>query len=278
MSVAQAIVLAIIQGLTEFLPISSSGHLVLGSWLFNWPDQGLVYDAAVHLGTLLAVVIYFRRTWATIIGGFFNGGKVLFLEEGEEGATMPARRVVWLVALATVPVAISGYFLEDLLADTLRNPETVAISLLVTAGLLTAAELIGRRNRRLATTTEKDSALVGLFQAVAVLPGVSRSGSTMAGGMIGNMTRDAAARFSFLLAVPAIGGAAVFLLAEVILNEGFSGHPWGMILLGGVISFITGYFAIAWLMRILRTRSFTPFIAYVAIVGVAVLIARAAGA
>ena len=278
MSIEQAIVLAIIQGITEFLPISSSGHLVLGSWLFNWPDQGLVYDAAVHLGTLFAVLLYFRRTWATIVLGFFRGGRVIFLEEGEEGATLPARRVVWLMALATAPVAVAGFLLREELEDSLRRPEAVAISLLATAAVLTLAELIGRRTRRLATATEKDSLLAGIFQAAAVLPGVSRAGSTMAGGMIANLTRDAAARLSFLLAVPAIGGSAAFLLVDVISNEGFGDRPWGLILLGTVISFITGYLAIAWLMRVLRTRSFTPFIAYVAVVGTAVLIARAVGA
>jgi undecaprenyl-diphosphatase len=277
MSVAQAIVLAIIQGITEFLPISSDGHLVLGSWLFNWPDQGLLYDAAVHLGTLLAVIIYFRRTWASILTGFLNGGKVLFLEEGEQGAVMPARRVIWLVALATIPVAVAGYFVKDFLEENLRTPEVAAMSLLITGALLTAAELIGRRNRRLASATEKDSGVVGLFQVAALLPGLSRSGSTMSAAMMGDMTRDAAARFSFLLAVPAIGGAVIFVIADVIINEGFSGHPWGMFALGGGVSFITGYVAIAWLMRILRTRNFTPFIAYVLVVGVAVLIARAAG-
>jgi undecaprenyl-diphosphatase len=148
---------------------------------------------------------------------------------------------------------------------------------MVTGVLLTAAELIGRRSRRLASANERDSGTVGFFQAAALLPGLSRSGSTMAAAMIGNMTRDAAARFSFLLAVPAIGGAVVFVMADVIVNEGFSGHPWGTIALGGVISFITGYIAISFLMRILRTRSFLPFIIYVFGVGVAVLIARAAG-
>lgn len=277
MSVEQAIILAIVQGITEFLPISSSGHLVLTSWIFNWPDQGLVYDAAVHLGTLFAVVIYFRKTWTTIIVGFFKDGKVLFLEEGEDGATMSARRVVWLVGLATIPVAISGFFLKSELEDRFRDPAWVGASLLLTAGLLILAELAGKRNRRLAQAGERDSILAGLFQAIAVLPGVSRAGSTMAGGMLGNLTRDAAARLSFLLAVPAIGGSAVFLLVDVLAEEGLSDRPWGLIILGAVISFITGYVAIAWLMRVLRTRSFKPFIVYVAVLGVAVLVASAFG-
>jgi undecaprenyl-diphosphatase len=277
MSVEQAIVLAIVQGVTEFLPISSSGHLVLSSWVFNWPDQGLVFDAAVHLGSLLAVLIYFRRTWVTLVRGCFDGGAVMLMEEGETNVSVPARRLFVLVLIATIPVAVLGLILRDSLESSLRKPEAVAISLFVTAGLLTLAEVVGTRTKRLSSTTGRDSTLVGLFQAVAVIPGISRSGSTMAGGMLGNLNRDAAARLSFLLAVPAIGGSGLFLLIDVISAEGFSGRPWGLIILGAVISFVTGYLAIVWLMRVLQTRSFRPFIAYVALLGVAVLVARALG-
>lgn len=277
MSVEQAIILAIVQGITEFLPISSSGHLVLSSWIFDWPDQGLVYDAAVHLATLLAVVIYFRRTWVTLIRGVFTDGAVLLMEEGETSASIPARRLLMLVLIATVPVAVLGLILKDSLESSLREPEAVAISLLGTAVLLTLAEMIGSRTKRLAEATGRDTVIAGLFQALAVVPGVSRAGSTMAGGMFGNLNRDAAARLSFLLAVPAIGGSGLFLLIEVISEEGLSDRPWGPIMLGSVVAFVTGYAAIAWLMKVLRTRSFRPFIAYVAILGAAVLIARAFG-
>ena len=278
MSVEQAIVLAIVQGITEFLPISSSGHLVLTSWVFNWPDQGLVYDAAVHLGTLLAVLIYFRRTWITLVRGVFTGGAVFLMEEGETSPRIPARRLLLMVLLATIPVAVVGLILKDSLEGSLRNPEAVAISLLATAGLLALAEVVGKRTLLLSSASGRVIAMAGLFQAIAVIPGISRAGSTMAGGMLGNLNRDAAARLSFLLAVPAIGGSGVFLLADVISTEGSSEEPWGLIMLGAAISFGTGYLAIAWLMRVLRTRSFRPFIAYVALAGVAVLVARAFGA
>ncbi len=278
MSVEQAIVLAIVQGITEFLPISSSGHLVLSSWIFNWPDQGLVFDAAVHLGTLLAVLIYFRRTWITLARGCFDGGAVFLMEDGETSPQIPARKLLGLVVVASIPIAIVGLLLRDELQSSLRKPEAVAISLLVTAALLTLAEVVGARSKRLATASARDTTIAGIFQAAAVLPGISRAGSTMAGGMLGNLTRDAAARLSFLLAVPAIGGSALFLIIDVISDEGFADRQWGLILLGAVISFVTGYLAIAWLMKVLRTRSFRPFIVYVALLGVAVLIARAAGA
>lgn len=278
MSVEQAIVLAIVQGITEFLPISSSGHLVLTSWVFNWPDQGLVYDAAVHLGTLLAVLIYFRRTWITLVQGVFTGGAVFLMEEGEISPRIPARKLLLMVLLATIPVAVLGLILKDSLEGSLRKPEAVAISLLATAGLLALAEVVGKRTLLLSEAGGRVTAMAGLFQAIAVIPGISRAGSTMAGGMLGNLNRDAAARLSFLLAVPAIGGSGVFVLADVISAEGSSEEPWGLIMLGTAISFGTGYLAIAGLMRILRTRSFRPFIAYVAFAGVAVLVARAFGA
>ncbi len=277
MSLEQAIVLAIVQGLTEFLPVSSSGHLVLSSWIFNWPDQGLVFDAAVHLGTLLAVLIYFRRTWITLARGCYNGGAVFLMEVGDTSPTIPARRLLMLIVIASIPIAIVGLLLRDSLETTLRKPEAVAVSLLGTAVLLTLAEVVGARTKRLAAASARDTTIAGLFQAAAVLPGVSRAGSTMAGGMLGNLNRDAAARLSFLLAVPAIGGASLFLLVDVISAEGLSDRPWGLIILGAFVSFVTGYAAISWLMRVLRTRSFRPFIAYVAILGIAVLIARAFG-
>ncbi len=278
MSTEQAIVLAIVQGITEFLPVSSSGHLVLSSWIFNWPDQGLVYDAAVHLGTLLAVLIYFRKTWITLVRGIFTNGSVYLLEDGETAPSVPARRLLGLIVIASIPIAIVGLLLRDQLESSLRKPEAVAISLIGTAVLLTLAEYLGARSRRLATATARDTTIAGIFQAAAVLPGVSRAGATMAGGMLGNLTRDAAARLSFLLAVPAIGGSGLFLMIDVLTGDESGDQQWGLILLGAFISFATGYLAIAWLMRVLRTRSFRPFIAYVAIAGVAVLIARAFGA
>jgi undecaprenyl-diphosphatase len=278
MSLSQAIVLAVVQGLTEFLPVSSSGHLVLASWLFDWQDQGLVYDAAVHLATLAAVLIYFQRTWIRLVRGFFTNGRVLLIEDGGEENEMPARKLVWMLVLASIPVAVLGLLLKDALETMMRKPEEVGIALLVTAALLVVAEVVGKRSTRLASITIRETMFAGLFQAIALIPGVSRAGSTMAGGMVGGLTRDAAARLSFLLAVPAIGGSGLFLMLDVIQSEGLGERPWGMIILGAIIAFITGYVAIAWFMRVLRTMSFRPFIAYVAIVGFAVLVARAFGA
>lgn len=278
MSVEQAIVLALIQGITEFLPISSSGHLVLGSWLFGWPDQGLVFDAAVHLGTLAAVLVYFRATWTALARCILTGGRVNNNIGGDGPASITAGRLIALMVIGTIPIVIGGVLLKSTLENSLRTPEAVGFLLLGTSALLAAAEMFGRRTRRLAETTPADSAFIGLAQVVALLPGISRSGTTMAAGMLSNMTRDAAARFSFLLAVPAIAGAGLFLMVDAATDGEFDGARWGLLALAAAISFVTGLAAIAGLMRLLRNWSFKPFILYALAAGTAVLVARALGA
>ncbi len=277
MSTIQAIVLAIIQGLTEFLPVSSSGHLILGSWLFDWPDQGLLFDGAVHLGTLGAVLIYFRSTWISLIRGCLSGG-VVPLGEKSGGQSVPAIRLLWLLVLASVPLAIFGLLLKDTLEEHLRTPEAVGAFLLVTSAMLIVAEYAGNRSRTITSVGVKDSLVVGLAQAAAIIPGISRSGTTIAAGMASNLDRDSAARLSFLLAVPALGGSGLFVVIDALTDRGLDSADWGQVGLGAVISFITGYAAIAGFLWLLRTASLKPFIAYTAIAGLAVLIARAAGA
>ena len=277
MSVIQAIVLAIIQGVTEFLPISSSGHLVLGSWLFNWPDQGLTFDAAVHVGTLGSVLVYFRTEWFSLARGCVRGGDVIFGGNSEGAGSMKATRLLFLLVLATLPLVVVGPALGDAVEGPMRSPEVVGALLLVTAAVLTAAEIVGNRTRGLSSTGPRDSFLIGLAQTLAVLPGVSRAGVTIAAGMFLNMTRESAARFSFLLAVPAIAGSGVLVLAKSFSPGADTDADWTMILIGVVISFLTGYLAIGGLLRVLRTWSFKPFIAYTLFAGIAVLSLRALG-
>ena len=281
MSVVQAVVLAIVQGVTEFLPISSSGHLILTSWLFGWPDQGLVFDGAVHVGTLGAVLIYFRREWWSLCRGSVVGGAVaLGAQGGGDAISISARRLLGFIAVATVPLVIAGLLLKDFLEDEVRSPEIVGGLLIVTAAVLWLAEVAGRRVRAPASGAVgwRSSALVGVAQAVAVLPGISRAGTTISAGMALGMSRELAARFSFLLAVPAIAGAGLFLIVDAIAEESLDGREWGLVALGVAISFVVGYAAIAGLLRLLRRRGFTPIIAYMVASGVAVLAARAAGA
>ncbi len=277
MSVVQAIVLAIIQGVTEFLPISSSGHLVLGSWLFNWPDQGLTFDAAVHVGTLGSVLVYFRAEWFSLARGCVRGGEVVFGGSSAGIGSMKATRLLFLLILATLPLVVVGLALSDTVEGPMRSPEVVGLLLLVTAAVLTLAEAVGNRSRDLSSTGVRDSVMIGLAQAIAVLPGVSRAGITIAAGMFGNMTRESAARFSFLMAVPAIAGSGVLVLVKSAGDEAGTETGWEMIAIGVAISFLTGYLAIGGLLRVLRTWSFKPFIAYTFIAGIAVLSLRALG-
>ena len=276
MSTLQAIVLAIVQGVTEFLPVSSSGHLILGSWLFDWPDQGLVFDGAVHLGTLGAVLIYFRNTWISLVRGCISGNVVqLGIETDRQ--SIPAMRLLWLLVLASVPLAIFGLLLKSTLENHLRSPEAVGAFLLVTSAMLIIAEYAGNRSRSITSVGVRDTIIIGIAQAAAVIPGVSRSGTTIAAGMAVHLDRDSAARLSFLMAVPALGGSGLYVIVDALTDSAVESANWGQVALGTVIAFITGYLAISGFLRLLRTASLKPFIAYTALAGVAVLIARAAG-
>ena len=272
MSILQAIVLAVVQGLTEFLPVSSSGHLVLASWVFGWPDQGVVFDAAVHVGTLAAVLVYFGRDWLAIARGVVRGADAEFRGEG----SVSSRKLIGLVVLATIPVAIAGYFLEDLLSGDLRSPTWAGVFLLVTAAILTIGERVGQGGRKMPGLGLPDAVRIGIAQAFAVLPGISRSGITISAGLTTGLDRQTAARFSFLLAVPALFGAGVFVLADALATK--AAVEWNVVTLGAITSFAFGLLAIGGLLRLLRTRSLYPFAGYCALVGIAVLIARAAGA
>lgn len=273
MSFIQVMVLAIIQGVTEFLPISSSGHLILGSWLFDWPDQGIVFDVAVHVGTLAAVVVYFRRTWLQLIVGLPADQLV---EVDDSGGTVRARTLAILIIVGTIPLAIGGLLLKEGVEANFRSPESVGWLLIGTAIALLIGELLGSRTRNLDKTTVPHAAIIGVAQIFAVLPGISRSGLTMIAGMTTGMTRESAARFSMLLATPAIAGAGLLIAIDTV--TGTDDVDWGAPALGAALSAITAYFVIAGLMKLLKSGSFRPFIIYCAVVGIAVVTARAAGA
>lgn len=271
MSILQAIVLAIVQGVTEFLPISSSGHLVIASWLFGWPDQGVAFDAAVHVGTLAAVLVYFAPEWLALARGVVTNRDAGFRGEG----AVASRRLIGLIIVATIPVAIAGYFLEGLLSDELRSPSWAAAFLVVTAGILVLGEILGRGSRLMPSLGLPDAVRIGIAQAFAVLPGISRSGITISAGLSAGLGRQTAARFSFLLAVPALLGAGLFVLGDALASD--ATVVWGPMLIGVVVSFLAGLLAIGGLLRLLRTGTLYPFAAYCALAGVAVLIARLVG-
>jgi undecaprenyl-diphosphatase len=259
----QALVLAVIQGLTEFLPVSSTAHLTLFPWLLGWRDPGLTFDVALHAGTLFAVLLYFWRTWVEMISaaaGFSSSGN----------PASENRRLFWYLIIGTLPAGLVGFKFERAAEETLRKPWIVGAALILVALFMWAAERVSRRDETLSQVTLLDSIVVGVSQAVAVIPGVSRSGITMSTGLFRRMTRETAARFSFLLSTPIIAGAALKKLME-IRHEGLAPEMRLPFVVGIVVSSLVGYAVIAWFIRYLERRTFQPFIVYRLALGAAVL-------
>lgn len=265
MSLFQAVVLAVVQGFTEFLPISSSAHLALAPWLFGWRDQGLVFDIALHFGTLAAVLIYFFRDWVQIIAQGFG------LPWGSSEELRANPRLLWLLAAGTIPVAISGLLLEEYVETVLRHPLPIAFMLITVGILMAVADRIGKRCKRLDRVSLPDCLLVGAAQAVAVVPGTSRSGITITAALFRQFDREAAARLSFLLSTPAIGGAALLALKK-LLEQG--GVPAGMeapFAVGIIGSAVTGCLVISFFLRFLRRHSLKFFVYYRIIFGIIIV-------
>jgi undecaprenyl-diphosphatase len=248
-----AIVLAIVQGLSEFLPISSSGHLVLVPYLFGWEDQGLAFDVAVHVGTLAAVLAYFRVQLLAMLSAWF--GSIT-----GRGYT-PDARLAWCVIVGTIPVGVAGLLFGGLIEQLLRNPLFVAGTLSFFGLLMWLADRFGRKQRDEYSIDWHHALLIGCAQALALMPGTSRSGITMTMGRALGMTREGAARFSFLLAVPGIGMAGAYEFAK-LLTGGGDGVDWGTIALGVAVAAVTGYLCIAWLLRVINRIGFAPFAIY----------------
>ena len=249
----QAIVLALVQGLSEFLPVSSSGHLVLVPHFFGWPDQGLAFDVAVHVGTLFAVVTYFRRELLAMIRAWFGS-------LAGRGLTQDAR-LAWCVLLGTIPVGLAGLAFGDMIEEKLRNPLSVATALALFGLLMWLADRFGRRERDEYSVGWRDALLIGCAQALALMPGTSRSGVTMTMARTLGLTREGAARFSFLLAVPGIGMAGAYEMLKLVSADGRA-VDWPVIGLGVVVAAITGYFCIAWLLRVINRIGLAPFAIY----------------
>lgn len=265
----KAVVLGIIQGLTEFLPISSSAHLRIFPELFGWGDPGAAFTAVIQIGTELAVLIYFRKDiWR--IGSAW----VRSLFKAEYRGTIDAR-MGWFIIIGSLPIVVLGVLLKDVIERDFRNLWIVGCTLIVLGIVLGVADRIGRTDRTLGKITLKDAVLMGAAQALALIPGVSRSGATISMGRFLGFEREAATRFAFLLAIPAVVGAGLFELKDI--PDGHNDFGWGPTLVGTVVSFVVGYAAIAWLLRYVSTRSYTPFVIYRIVLGAAVLILLGAG-
>jgi undecaprenyl-diphosphatase len=274
MPIIQAIVLGLVQGFSEFLPISSSGHLILTRWLFGWETPGnesveKAFDVALHLGTLVAVVAYFRHDLAKYVR---EGLRLLWHRERPVDTD---GRIAWLLLLATVPAALVGALLESWIDERLGTPVIIGVSLIVFGLLLWWADRqMGRR--ALQEFSTRDALIVGAAQALALNPGTSRSGITMTAARQIGFDRDAAARLSFLMSVPVIAGAVVLKLGKLVAD----GIPDGLLtpmIIGIITSCMSGWLAVWGTLRLLRTRSFTPFVIYRVVLGVCVLVIAGAG-
>jgi undecaprenyl-diphosphatase len=264
MTIIQAIILGIVQGITEFLPISSSAHLVLVPYWLNWElsaDQAFVFDVLVQMGTLVAVIIYFAKDIWSIIKGFIAG---IIAKKPFQGAE---HRIGWLVILATIPAGIAGLLLKDKIEAAFANPYLVAVFLLVTAVLITLAEWIGKKVRNLDEMNPLDAVVIGLFQALSIFPGISRSGSTISGGMFRNITREASARFSFIISIPVMMAAGLMGVLDLLQLPNLVQFLPTMII-GFVVSGVVGYFAIAWLMKFITKRPLIYFSIYCILVAI----------
>src|SRR5689334_15309773 len=260
MTPLQAAVLGIIQGLSEFLPISSSAHLTLAPWLFGWEDPGLAFDVALHFGTLLAVLWYFRMEWIALIKAAFGILRTGRIETPEK------RRVVYLI-IATIPGAIGGFLLQSKAESSFRSPQVIAMALIVMGIVLWLVDKLVDQRRILGEMRWIDALLVGLSQVIALIPGVSRSGSTITTGRGLRFDRESAAEFSFLMSMPIIA-AAVILEGPKPLHEG--GIP-NELISGVVAAAVSGWLAISNLMRYVRSHSYRLFATYRLLLGIAVL-------
>lgn len=270
MPLYQAVILAVIQGLTEFLPISSTAHLILFPWLLNWTDPGLAFDVALHAGTLLAVLLFFLRDWVqlTLAGLGLNYPRSANLEQ-----VRLHKRMFWYLAAGTIPAGIVGYKFEHVIEEHLRKPIPIAIAMIAVGLVMWYAEHVAKLDRQLDQTTLTDSLAIGTAQAVALFPGVSRSGITIVEGLFRGMTRETAARFSFLLSTPVIAGAAGKEVPKLmkLAHAGQINLPLSTILVAIAASAIVGYVAIAFFLRYLQTRTLKIFIYYRIVFGIVVL-------
>ena len=264
MTILQAIIFGAVQGLTEFLPISSTAHLILLPWVAGWPDPGLSFDVALHLGTLLALLIYFRAEWIALLTS------ALGILRGRTQA--PDAQTAMQIVAATIPGALAGALFEHQVENALRAPQVIAVMLIALALVLIAAEITGRRKKGLTEVSWGDAITVGIAQAFAIVPGVSRSGITISAGLFRSMKRETAARFSFYLSMPIIAGAVGKRTFELI-RESVAIDQLTPFIAGILSAGVVGYLAIAFLMRYLQTHTTYLFVYYRIALGIAVLLA-----
>ncbi|NAZ81506.1 undecaprenyl-diphosphate phosphatase [Kineococcus sp. R8] len=262
MGVGEALLLGLVQGLTEFLPISSSAHLAIVGTLIGADDPGAAFTAIIQLGTEAAVVLFFRKDIARIVSHWVRS------LTGALPRDDPDARMGWLVIAGTIPIGVLGLLFQDQIESTLRGFLVIGTTLWLFALILGWADRRGRKERTLDRLTWKHGLLFGAAQSLALIPGVSRSGGTITMGLLLGYTREAATRFSFLLAVPAVLLSGFYQLYDELTNG--TAVPWGPTIVATVVSFVVGYVVIAWLMRYISTHSYTPFVVYRLVLAVVV--------
>jgi undecaprenyl-diphosphatase len=270
MPLYQAVILALVQALTEFLPVSSTAHLTLVPWIMHWPDPGLAFDVALHAGTLVAVLLYFFKDWVTLtLCGL--GMKYPATASTEEVAQH--RRLFWYMVIGTIPGGIAGKLFDRQVEDYFRTPMIIGVSMVLVALLMWWADSRVSLTRKLEDANLGDAATIGVAQAVALWPGVSRSGITITTGLFRGLTREAATRFSFLLSAPLIAGAVAVKLPGLIKLHKVGGLDLALstLIISIVVSGIAGYFVIAFFIRYLQTRTLKPFVIYRLVVGAMIL-------
>lgn len=265
----KALFLGVLQGLTEFLPISSSAHLRIFPELFGWGDPGAAFTAVVQIGTELAVLIYFRKdiwriasTWLRSLGSPEYRGQL-------------DARMGWFIIVGSIPIAILGVTFKDFIETELRNLWIIGSTLILLGLFLGYADKVGAQKKAMADLGIRDAVVMGLAQAAALVPGVSRSGATISAGRLLGYDRATATRYAFLLAIPAVVGAGLFELKEI--PNGHSDFGWGPTVFATVIAFVVGYATIAWLLRYITTHSYAPFVIYRVLLGAGTLALVAAG-
>jgi undecaprenyl-diphosphatase len=268
-TLVQAIVMGIVQGLTEFLPVSSSGHLIIVPFLAGWDDPfitSLSFSVMLHIGTLVALLLYFRAEWLRLV----PAGLATIRDRSFDGDS--DRRTAWLVAIATVPALIIGFLLNDAVEAGFRQVGLVALMLVIGGGILWLAERRGSRRLLGVDLTFAKALGIGLAQALALIPGISRSGISISAGLFAGLDRESAARFSFLMATPITGAAAVYETYQLLSGEAGLAVDIGPLLAGMAASMFAGFVAIAGLLRFLRTRSTDVFVAYRVVLAAVVLV------
>jgi undecaprenyl-diphosphatase len=257
--ILQALLMGIAQGLTEFLPVSSSGHLVLLPYVFGWDDafiRSLGFSVMLHVGTLVALLVYFRADWLRIVpAGFATVRDRSFRDD-------PDRRLAWLLVASTVPAALAGFFLNDVLETQFRSVELVVVMLVVAGIAMGVADRIGAQTRTVGDVTFPLAVGIGVAQALALIPGVSRSGISITAGRLAGLDRASAARFSFLMSTPITAGAIVFEARQLLTGEAGVAIEIGPLIVGMVASLLAGMAAIHFMLRYLRTRSLDIFVLY----------------